>query len=55
MPPVAALVGFVALGESLSVLTLIGGAIAILGVVIVNSLGRPTGNDRLAGKVGRSL
>jgi drug/metabolite transporter (DMT)-like permease len=55
VPPVAALVGFVALGESLSALTLIGGAIAILGVVIVNSLGRPTGNDRLAGKVGRSL
>lgn len=55
VPPVAALVGFVALGESLSVLTLIGGAIAILGVVIVNSLGRSTRNDRLAGKVGRSL
>ena len=55
VPPVAALVGFVALGESLSALTLVGGAIAILGVVIVNSLGRRNGDDRLAGKVGRSL
>jgi drug/metabolite transporter (DMT)-like permease len=40
VPPVAALVGYVALGETLSALTLVGGAIAILGVVIVNSLGR---------------
>jgi drug/metabolite transporter (DMT)-like permease len=55
VPPVAALIGFVALGESLSALTLVGGAIAILGVVIVNSLGRPTANGRLAGKVGPSL
>jgi drug/metabolite transporter (DMT)-like permease len=55
VPPVAALVGYAALGESLSALTLVGGAIAILGVVIVNSLGRPTGNGRLAGKVGPSL
>jgi len=55
VPPVAALVGFVALGESLSALTLIGGAIAILGVVIVNSLGRPAADGRLAGKVGPSL
>jgi len=55
VPPVAALVGYAALDESLSALTLVGGAIAILGVVIVNSLGRPTSNGRLAGKVGRSL
>ena len=55
VPPVAAMVGYAALGESLSALTLIGGAIAILGVVIVNSLGRPSANDRLAGKVGPSL
>jgi drug/metabolite transporter (DMT)-like permease len=55
VPPVAALVGYAALGESLSVLTLAGGAIAILGVVVVNSLGRPAANDRLAGKVGPSL
>ena len=55
VPPVAALVGYSALGESLSALTLVGGAIAILGVVIVNSLGRPTANERLAGKVGPSL
>jgi drug/metabolite transporter (DMT)-like permease len=55
VPPVAALFGFAALGESLSALTLVGGAIAILGVVIVNSLGRPTAYERLAGKVGRSL
>jgi drug/metabolite transporter (DMT)-like permease len=55
VPPVAALVGYAALGESLSALTLVGGAIAILGVVIVNSLGRPTANERLAGKVGPSL
>ena len=55
VPPVAALVGYGALGESLSALTLVGGAIAILGVVIVNSLGRPTADDRLAGKVGSSL
>jgi drug/metabolite transporter (DMT)-like permease len=53
--PVAALAGFAALGESLSALTLVGGAIAILGVVIVNSLGSPTANERLAGKVGPSL
>ena len=39
----------------LGALILIGGAIAILGVVIVNSLGRPTANERLAGKVGPSL
>jgi len=44
-----------ALGESLSAPTLVGGAIAILGVVIVNSLGRPTANVRLAGKVEPSL
>jgi drug/metabolite transporter (DMT)-like permease len=55
VPPVAAMVGYAALGERLSALTLIGGAIAILGVVIVNSLGRPSANDRLAGKVGPSL
>jgi len=55
VPPVAALVGYAALGESLNALTLVGGAIAILGVVIVNSLGRPTANRRLAGKVGPSL
>jgi drug/metabolite transporter (DMT)-like permease len=55
VPPVAALVGYAALGESLSALTLVGGAIAILGVVIVNSLGGPTANERLAGKVGPSL
>ena len=48
-------IGYAALGESLSALTLVGGAIAILGVVIVNSLGRPAANDRLAGKVGPSL
>ncbi len=40
VPPVAALVGYAALGESLSALTLVGGAIAILGVVIVNTRGR---------------
>ena len=40
VPPIAALFGFAALGESLSALTLVGGAIAILGVVIVNSYGR---------------
>jgi drug/metabolite transporter (DMT)-like permease len=55
VPPVAALVGFAALGESLSPLTLIGGAVAILGVVIVNSLGRSPARPRLAGKLGRSL
>jgi drug/metabolite transporter (DMT)-like permease len=55
VPPVAALVGFAALGESLGALTLAGGAIAILGVVIVNSLAGPTANERLAGKVGPSL
>ena len=55
VPPVAALFGFAAIGESLSALTLVGGAIAILGVVIVNSLGRPTADERLAGKVGPSL
>jgi drug/metabolite transporter (DMT)-like permease len=55
VPPVAALVGFVALGESLSPLTLVGGAVAILGVVIVNSLGRCPAKGRLAGKLGRSL
>ena len=42
VPPVAALFGFAALGETMNALTLVGGAIAILGVVIVNSLGRPT-------------
>jgi len=55
VPLIAALDGYAALGESLGALTLVGGAIAILGVVIVNSLGRPAANDRLAGKVGPSL
>jgi len=55
VPPVAALFGFAALGETMNALTLVGGAIAIPGVAIVNSLGRRTGNVRLAGKVGRSL
>jgi drug/metabolite transporter (DMT)-like permease len=55
VPPVAALFGFAALGETMNVSTLVGGAIAILGVVIVNSLGRRTVVVRLAGKVGRSL
>ena len=55
VPPLAALFGFAAIGESLSALTLVGGAIAILGVVIVNSLGRSTADERLAGKVGPSL
>ena len=55
VPPVAALVGYAALGESLSALTLVGGAIAILGVVIVNSLGRSPAKGRLAGNLGRSL
>ena len=55
VPPVAALTGYAALGESLSALSLAGGAIAILGVVIVNSLGRPASIDRLAGKVRPSL
>jgi len=55
VPPIATLFGFAALGESMNALTLAGGAIAILGVVIVNSLGRPSAKGRLAGKVGRSL
>ena len=40
VPPVATLIGFLALGEGLSVLTLFGGAVAILGVAIVNTRGR---------------
>ena len=52
VPPVAALGGYAALGESLSALTLIGGAIAILGVVIVNSLGRQPATTALPAKSG---
>ena len=40
VPPVAALLGFAALGEMMSVLTLIGAAVAISGVAIVNTRGR---------------
>ena len=40
VPPVATLIGFLALGEGLSALTLFGGAVAILGVAIVNTRGR---------------
>jgi len=40
VPPVAALIGFAALGETMSLLTLIGAAVAIGGVVIVNTRGR---------------
>ena len=36
VPPVAALVGFSALGETMSALTLVGAAVAISGVAIVN-------------------
>ena len=55
VPPVAALVGYAALGESLSALILIGGAIAILDVAIVNSLGRPSANRGPANNIGRSV
>jgi drug/metabolite transporter (DMT)-like permease len=40
VPPIAALFGFVALGETMSVLTLVGAAVAIGGVAIVNTRGR---------------
>lgn len=40
VPPVAALIGFAALGETMSVLTLIGAAVAIGGVALVNTRGR---------------
>ena len=40
VPPVAALFGFAALGETMSVLTLVGAAVAIAGVAIVNTRGR---------------
>jgi len=40
VPPVAALIGFLALGETMSVLTLVGAAVAIGGVAIVNTRGR---------------
>ena len=40
VPPVAALIGFVALGETMNALTLVGAAVAIGGVAIVNTRGR---------------
>jgi drug/metabolite transporter (DMT)-like permease len=40
VPPTATLIGFLALGEALSALTAFGGAVAILGVAIVNARGR---------------
>jgi drug/metabolite transporter (DMT)-like permease len=40
VPPVAALFGFAALGETMSALTLGGAAVAISGVAIVNTCGR---------------
>jgi drug/metabolite transporter (DMT)-like permease len=40
VPPVAALFGFAALGETMSALTLVGAAVAITGVAIVNTRGR---------------
>jgi len=40
VPPIATLIGFAALGETMSALTLVGAAIAIGGVAIVNTRGR---------------
>jgi len=40
VPPVATLIGFLALGERMSALALLGGLVAILGVAIVNTRGR---------------
>ena len=50
VPPLAALIGFAALGEAMSALTLVGAAVAISGVAIVNTRGRSPPSPRLRGE-----